>query len=175
MAKWDATEAAFETKNGYRRLVNSMLEGSYAQAQSGWFGAANLTSKQDATDFAAQYLYNFQGMLNDINRSGAGDVTVGGAFSEVIPAQPDAAATKVYEAKAKDYLDSRRMTLFTEAAYVAKSLGITTPLYSVQDGQLRLNAMDIEYDGKPIIRITQDGSVSKLNEQGEAVTLDRWV
>lgn len=162
VAKWEAGEQKFEQDNGFRREANSMIKGMYAQAKTGQFGTALVNTRTDMNDLVDRFFTGFQSDVTFINQSG-GDLTVGATYRGPIDKGLDAQATAVFQAERQDHLDARRMTLFAETAYVTKSLGLSKPLVSQNDGQVTFSEQDITLNGKAFAHIRTDGSLTRLS------------
>ena len=160
-AQWESGEQNLAAKNGFRREANSMILGMYAKAQTGQFGTAAITTRKDMNDHLDRFISGFIRDVALINQSG-GSLTVGAADQSVPPKGLDPAATAIAQAKAQDHLDTRRMTLFAETAYVRKSLGLSQPVVTQSDGLVSFTEQDIALNGTPFARISADGSLTLL-------------
>jgi hypothetical protein len=160
--KWEANEQKFEAENGFRRQAHSGVIGMYAHAQTGRFGTALINTRKDMNDHLDRFISGFVRDVELINQSGGGSLKVGDAYAGPVPKGLDDKATAVFLAKSQDNLEARRMTLFAETAYVAKSLGLSQPVVTQKDGRVSFNEQDIALNGKPFARISADGSLTLL-------------
>lgn len=169
--KWEANEQKFEAENGFRRQAHSGIVGMYAHAQTGRFGTALITTRKDMNDHLDRFISGFVRDVDLINQSG-GSLKVGDAYAGPVPQGLDDKATAVFLAKSQDNLEARRMTLFAETAYVAKSLGLSRPVVTQKDGVVSFHEQDIALNGKPFARISADGSLTLLAPNPEPARPD---
>lgn len=167
MEAWEARERAFEKENGFRRQVNSMLEGSYSQAVSGRFGGSSFGSHQEAQDFASQMVSGVWGHLVTSNRNTNGLAT--SSFVEGT-AQTEGIRVDQAEAMLKDGQQAAQMNMFMQAALLDKSLEVSGgPLYAKQDGYYHMNNVEIRYGGKLVLTVEEHGGKLTLyDEDGTA-------
>lgn len=161
MENWEANEQKFQADNGFRREANSMILGMYAHAKTGHFGTAAINTRKDMNDLFDRFFSGFQSDVAFINKSG-GRLTVSDTYAGPIDKGLDARATVAFQAERQDHLDARRMTLYAETAYVAKSLGLSQPVVTEQNGKVSFTEQDITFQGKPFARIDAGGNLTLL-------------
>lgn len=172
MAAWEAKEQQFEQENGFRRKVNSMALGSYAQAQSGRFGTPSFSNASEA----AEYLSNMVGGMT----SNAGTVKYSSIKAQSL-AKPEVAAT-YGEAETRQRLamhaDSQKaaeMDLFVQNATLTKAFNISGPIYNQEGSTISFVAQDFTFSGRAIARLSKDGSLTILGPDGQPAGVDRRV
>ena len=172
MAAWEAKEQQFEQENGFRRKVNSMTLGAYAQAQSGNFGIPSFKN----ADEAAEYLASTVGSMS----ADASTIRFNSIQAESL-AKPEVAAAygdaKTGQLRAM-YADSRKaaeMDLFVRNAVLAKAFGTSGPIYTQEGGKVTFVAQDFTFGGKAFARLSEDGSLTRLGADGQPTGVDRRV
>ena len=171
-AAWEAKEQQFEQDNGFRRKVNSMTLGSYAQAQSGNFGVPSFKNADEAAEYLARTVGSMSADASTIRLSSIQAESL--AKPEVAAAYGD---TKTGQLRAM-YADSRKaaeMDLFVRNAVLAKAFGTSGPIYSQEGGTVSFVAQDFNFGGKAIARLSEDGSLTRLGADGEPTGVDRRV
>ncbi len=172
MAEWQANEDKFEQENGFRRKVNSMALGSYAQAQSGNFGVPAFKDAAEATE----YLAHLVGSM----RSNAGEIKFSSRDAQSL-AKPEVAAAygevKTGQLRAM-YADSQKaaeMDLFVVNAVVSKAFETSGPIYTQVGGTVTFVAQDFSFEGKAIARLSEDGVLTRLGANGQPIGVDKRV
>ena len=172
MAVWEAGEAKFEQENGFRRKVNSMALGSYAQAQSGNFGVPSFSSADEAAEYMEYLVSSMTSNASTIKSS---------AFEAQSLARPEVAAfygeVKTGQLLAR-YADSQKaaeMDMFVLNAVFAKTFGTANPITSQQGGEVSFKAQDFSFGGKAIARLSEDGTLTRLIAPGDPSGIDRRV
>lgn len=169
-AAWEAKEQQFEQENGFRRKVNEGALGSYAKAQSGNFGVPAFRDAGEAAEYLEYLVSSMTSNASTIRFS---------AFEAQSLAKPEVAAyygeVKTGQLRAK-YADSQKaaeMDLFVLNAVLSKAFGAFGPIYRQEGGNITFVEQDFTFDGTVIARLSEDGSLTKLDKDGQPSRLDR--
>lgn len=171
-AAWEAKEQQFEQDNGFRRKVNSMTLGSYAQAQSGNFGGPSFKN----ADEAAEYLASTVGSMS----ANASTIRFSSIQAQSL-AKPEVAdfygevKTRQLGAMYADSQKAAEMDLFVRNAVLAKAFATSGPIYSQDGGEVTFVAQDFTFDGKAIARLSEDGSLIRLGADGQPPGVNKRV
>lgn len=134
---------AFEPRS--EKLSTKLL---YAKATSGSLNPMSFKSTDDAAEYAASVIQGFRSYALAINTYGEGDVKPGGAYTAFIPEENQLNDTlKLAELRNFDRVETSRMYLAIDAGLLDASFEIDEPMYEVEDGELKIRAFDISYDG----------------------------
>ncbi|TNC44248.1 hypothetical protein FHG66_20680 [Rubellimicrobium rubrum] len=167
MAIWEAKEQAFEKENGFRRQVNSMLQGAYAHAVSGRGGESSFQSHKEAQDFASAKVSSVWGQLVTANRN-----TNGLATPRFVAGTAEMEGIRVDQAEAmlKDGQQAAQMNMLIEGMMLNKSLEVSGgPLYAKQDGYYHMNNVEVRYGGKLVLTVEEHGGkITLYDEDGTA-------
>lgn len=168
MAVWEAGEQKFEQENGFRRLVNSMALGSYAQAKSGNFGAPSFGTADEAAEYLG-YLVGRMGSNVDRVQFAVGN-TEYLARPEVAAARGEV-ATGQLRAKFADEKLASEMDLYVLNAVLTRAFGTSGALYAQDStGRISFVAQDVTFEGKPLARLSADGFLTRLAPDGTPLT-----
>lgn len=171
-AAWDAKEQQFEQENGFRRKVNSMALGSYAQAQSGNFAVPSFKTASEATEYLEYLVSGMRSNASTIKSS---------SFEAQSLAKPEVAAfygevnTGQLRAKYADSQKAAEMDLFVLNAVLSKAFSTTGPIYSQEGGKVSFVAQDFTFGGKSIARLSEDGFLTRLGADGLPAGVDRRI
>lgn len=104
-----------------------------------------------------------------------------GSFEAQSLAKPEVAAfyggvkTGQLRAMHADNQKAAEMDLFVLNAVVSKAFNTSGPIYSQQGSKVTFVARDFSFGGKAIARLYENGSLSRLNAEGQPITTDRRV
>lgn len=171
-AAWEAKEQQFEQDNGFRRKVNSMTLGSYAQAQSGNFGVPSFKNADEATEYLASTVGSMSADASTIRFSSIQAQSL--AKPEVAAAYGDAKTGQLL-AMHVDSQKAAEMDLFVRNAVLAKAFGTSGPIYTQEGGKVTFVAQDFTLEGKAFARLSEDGSLIRLSADGQPAGVDRRV
>lgn len=171
-AAWEAKEQQFEQDNGFRRKVNSMALGSYAQAQSGNFGVPSFGTADEAAEYLEYIISSMRSNASMIASS---------SFEAQSLTKPEVVAAygelKTGQLRAK-YADSKKaaeMDMFVLKSVLSKAFDTSGPNY-IQDGtKVRFVAQDFTFGGKAIARLSEDGSLIRLGADGQPAGVNKRV
>jgi len=171
-AAWDAKEQQFEQENGFRRKVNSMALGSYAQAQSGNFAVPSFKTASEATEYLAHLVGSMTSNASVIKSSSFEAQSL--AKPEVVAFYGDA-KTGQLRAKYADSQKAAEMDLFVLNAVLSKAFSTSGPIYSQEGGKVSFMAQDFTFGGKSIARLSEDGFLTRLGADGQPAGVDRRI
>jgi hypothetical protein len=169
-ARWDAGEVAFEAANGFRHKVNSMALGAYAKAQSGNFGVPAFASADRAAEYA-EYIVSSM-------RSNASTIRINTVLADSL-ARPDVAAHHGEKRTAQmnaEYADGRKaaeMDLFVLNAVLTRAFGLSGPVTRQDGGTVSFVAQDIAWNGRSLVRLSEDGVLTPLDPDGQPASVDQ--
>lgn len=168
-----AIDKKIAAEKGYLPRVNSALIGSYEQAKSGNFSAPNLSTKDDAFEFANAMGARLSGTTGDY--AFRFEQTTAVYYGMDVESYGTVRADQL-QAKYADSMKADEMETFTYVAALSKAFGLAQPVsYKVDAGKITFEQTDISYGGQPFFRVNTDGSVAMLNANGDPETMNKRV
>ena len=75
-------------------------------------------------------------------------------------------------ARFADHIKAQEMESFVINAVVTRSLGLSEPIYKIENNRMTFVAQDFQFDGETRIRLSEDGRVALINPDGTPAKLN---
>lgn len=166
---------AAESIANFEPRANHRLEHAYNSVKAGAQPTYPLENAAEAKSTAARLVESLQRYADAINEYGGGDLTPGGEYTPYVAAENQLNDTMKYlEMRNKDNVEYARMQLIVDAALIKNTFGVEGDIFSIEDGQVRINDFDMEYEGSLIVRSLGGGDTARFNEDG-TLSVDKRV